>query len=162
MVTMDVPDLKALGVFIRDRRRALDLTQVQLAGRLGWNQERISALEHGRCGTPSLPALARLARSLDIHLSEILQAAGYTALSPNDLGLETLIAEATARLDAINHLVQEQPLDGKLGAVRDDLQRLQDSLSSLIYRVDEQAERHGSGQVYDWLRSGLRPFRPIA
>ncbi|HEX6507060.1 MAG TPA: helix-turn-helix domain-containing protein [Chloroflexota bacterium] len=73
----DGASLENLGAFIRQRRMALDLTQTQLADRLGWVQERISSLERGRYGLPSLPGLARLAAALQTPLAELLAAAGY-------------------------------------------------------------------------------------
>jgi transcriptional regulator with XRE-family HTH domain len=71
------PDLEALGTFIRDRRHRLRLTQTQLANRVGWVQEKISILEWGKYGTPSLPALARLGTALETSLPALLLAAGY-------------------------------------------------------------------------------------
>ena len=67
----------ALGLFIRQRRAELGLTQSALGERTGWKQERISILENGRYGLPSLPALSRLASALECNLSEVLAAAGY-------------------------------------------------------------------------------------
>jgi two-component system, OmpR family, sensor kinase len=69
---------KVLGSFIRERRMELLLTQVQLGERVGWTQERISILENGKYGMPSLPSLSRLASALDTRLSELLAAAGYS------------------------------------------------------------------------------------
>jgi hypothetical protein len=46
-------DLTGMGRFIRERRSALQLTQVQLAEQLSWTQERISVLERGKYGMPS-------------------------------------------------------------------------------------------------------------
>lgn len=37
-------DLPALGGFIREQRTRVNLTQAQLAERVGWTQERISIL----------------------------------------------------------------------------------------------------------------------
>lgn len=71
------PDLTILGTFLRERRQTLGLTQHQLAERLGWQQERISTLERGRYGIPSLPLLARLAEALETPLAVLLEAAGY-------------------------------------------------------------------------------------
>ena len=70
-------DLAELGRFIRARRTSLQLTQAQLGNLLGWGQERISTLEHGKYGTPSLPVLARLADALACSLADLLAAAGY-------------------------------------------------------------------------------------
>lgn len=71
------PDLEGLGRLIVERRQALNQTQTQLAQRLGWVQERISVLEHGKYGMPSLAALVRLAEALDVSLSALVEAAGY-------------------------------------------------------------------------------------
>src|SRR5947209_1318829 len=68
---------KALGQFILERRTSLGLTQAQLADRVGWTQERISIMEHGKYGMPSLPSLSRLEIALGCKLSELLAAAGY-------------------------------------------------------------------------------------
>ena len=79
------PDLAALGTVIRERRRTLRLTQEELAGRLSWSQERVSTLENGKYGMPSLPLLAELAMALDVPLSTILAAVGFEvkALAPD-------------------------------------------------------------------------------
>lgn len=74
----DQADLVSLGAFIRIRRQSLGLTQRQVADRLGWSQERISMLENTRYGLPSLPALARLARALEVPLSALIDAVGFT------------------------------------------------------------------------------------
>ena len=71
-------DLAALGTFIRTRRQELGLTQSELGARLGYVQERVSLLEHGKYGMPSLPALAAMAEALELPLGKILQAAGYS------------------------------------------------------------------------------------
>lgn len=68
---------KAFGVFVRERRQVLGCTQERLAHRVQWTQERISRLENGKYGMPSLPALARLATGLEMPLFEMLVAAGY-------------------------------------------------------------------------------------
>jgi signal transduction histidine kinase/transcriptional regulator with XRE-family HTH domain len=77
MMNVDTADLESLGSFIRGRRQALGLTQTQLGERLGWMQERVSILENGKYGMPSLPALARLAIACEVPLMQILRAAGY-------------------------------------------------------------------------------------
>lgn len=70
-------DLGTLGQFIRDRRKHQRMTQAQLGERIGWAQERISTLENGRYGLPSLPALALLADATVTPLPSLLAAAGY-------------------------------------------------------------------------------------
>ena len=71
------PDLAGLGAFIRQRRIRLHLTQSQLAERLGWSQERISILENGKYGVPSLPALVRLAEALGVPVLALVEVLGY-------------------------------------------------------------------------------------
>src|SRR5579884_3966833 len=71
------PDLPRLGATIRDRRKELVLTQAQLAGRLGWSQERVSALETGKYGLPSLPLLSHLAGALELPLAVLMEAVGF-------------------------------------------------------------------------------------
>jgi two-component system OmpR family sensor kinase len=82
---MDVDDIAArkaqyqaaLATFIRKRRLALHLTQARLAKRLGWTRERISNLESGNYGLPSILALSRLATAMESSLFEMLEAAGF-------------------------------------------------------------------------------------
>jgi two-component system, OmpR family, sensor kinase len=78
------PDLEALGQFVRERRQALGLTQTQFAERVGWVQERVSLIENAKYGLPSLPALVRMAESLDVSLAVLLDAVGYGTMVPND------------------------------------------------------------------------------
>jgi transcriptional regulator with XRE-family HTH domain len=72
------PDLVGLGRFARERRTELGLTQHQLAERLGWSQERVSVLENGKYGMPSVPLLSRLSEALEVPLADILDAAGFS------------------------------------------------------------------------------------
>jgi|SRR5579884_226933 len=69
-------DAEALGRFVREKRRARGWTQSELARRNGWTQERISLIENGKYGLPALPALVRLAESLEIPPDDILAALG--------------------------------------------------------------------------------------
>ena len=71
-------DLVALGTFVRERRSELGLTQTELGDRLGWAQERVSVLEHGKYGLPSLPQLCRLADALHTELDELVRRLGVT------------------------------------------------------------------------------------
>ena len=43
---------------------------------LAWTQERLSTLEHGKSGMPSVQSLARLASGLACSLLDLLQATG--------------------------------------------------------------------------------------
>src|SRR5579875_695646 len=78
----DNVDLTALGTFIRQHRSRLNLTQTQLAESLGWTQERISVLESGKYGVPSVPALVRLADALDVSALQMVEVLGYSIDGP--------------------------------------------------------------------------------
>jgi transcriptional regulator with XRE-family HTH domain len=77
-------DLIAFGCLVRERRKAMGLSQHELGARIDWAQERVSALERGRYGLPSVPSLIRLARSLDISLGVIIGALGFTDVRLDD------------------------------------------------------------------------------
>jgi transcriptional regulator with XRE-family HTH domain len=77
MGTSHEPNLQRFGALIADRRKILGMTQDELAQRVGWSQERISTIERGRYGLPSLPSLARLAGALDLSLVHLLEAVGF-------------------------------------------------------------------------------------
>jgi transcriptional regulator with XRE-family HTH domain len=99
-------DLDGLGTFIRTRRHTLELTQAQLAERLGWVQERISLLEHGKYGMPSLPSLARLATAVEAGLGDVLVSAGYQgALETSEHGTEVAPATSAALLYTLERLI---------------------------------------------------------
>lgn len=74
----NAPNLQRLGSTVRERRRVLSLTQRQLAERLGWSQERVSVLETGKYGLPSLPLLAHLAEALELPLAALTEAVGFS------------------------------------------------------------------------------------
>jgi transcriptional regulator with XRE-family HTH domain len=61
---------KRLGASIRRHRRALGLTQLQLAERMDIQPETVSRLEAGR-HTPSLALLARACEALALELHEL-------------------------------------------------------------------------------------------
>ena len=75
--TSFAPDLVTFGRYIKNCRSRLRLTQEQLAERCGWTQERISILERGLYGTPSLVALACLCAGLEIQRRDVLVPLGY-------------------------------------------------------------------------------------
>lgn len=74
-------DLEGLGRFIRERRKALGLTQAALGSRLDWSQERVSVMEHGKYGLPSLPQLCRLAEVLEVPIADLLAHTGMDLAS---------------------------------------------------------------------------------
>jgi transcriptional regulator with XRE-family HTH domain len=68
---------KQFGAYIRTRRQELQLTQRVLAARCGWTQERISILERGRYGIPSIRGFVTRAADLEVNLADLIEAAGY-------------------------------------------------------------------------------------
>lgn len=110
VATRDTTDLIALGRFVRTRRRTLELTQDQLAERLGWVQERISLLENGKYGLPSLPSLALLASAVECELGDVLVSAGYEcALESSEPNLEV---EAATHAGLFSVLAEWAYLEG--------------------------------------------------
>lgn len=69
--------LRSLGAYVRSRREGLGLTQADLGKRVGYYQERVSAIERGTYGLPSLPALLELAAALEVDLYDLIEAAGF-------------------------------------------------------------------------------------
>jgi transcriptional regulator with XRE-family HTH domain len=65
------PRRKEVGVTIRKRRKALNMTQAELAKRARLTQGYISLLESGRSKAPSLQVAQQIARALDMTLEEL-------------------------------------------------------------------------------------------
>lgn len=63
---------KRLSTVLRERREAVGMTQLQLAKKSKVPQGYISELEAGTKKNPGLAVLKRLARALDVPLSELL------------------------------------------------------------------------------------------
>jgi transcriptional regulator with XRE-family HTH domain len=61
-----------LSTVLRERREAVGMTQLQLAKKSKVPQGYISELEAGTKKNPGLAVLKRLARALDVPLSELL------------------------------------------------------------------------------------------
>jgi len=117
-VPRDNTDLPALGAFIREQRTRMSLTQTQLADRLGWAQERISVLERGKYGVPSLPTLIHLADALDVPVLALVEVLGNRMLgpglngsSPNGAGGNAALHYTLQRLMAIDALTLKEALD---------------------------------------------------
>jgi two-component system, OmpR family, sensor kinase len=146
IVNVDTADLEGLGQYIRSRRQALGLTQTQLGQRLGWMQERVSILENGKYGMPSLPALARLAVACEVPLMDILRAAGYgddarmefnswTAEHPNGPALlytlqQLLAIEVGTMKDALDQA--SDLVAGVMGADKVDAFLYEPAIKSLV------------------------------
>ncbi len=146
MTQVDSADLDNLGRYIRNRRQTMGLTQTQMGERLGWLQERVSILENGKYGMPSLPALARLAIALEVPLTEILTAAGYsdepgdrdtrsTAEQPNGVALLYTLQELVAIDAGTMRDTMDQAADliaGVMGADKVDAFMFEPSTQSLV------------------------------
>lgn len=108
------PDLQRLGELVAGHRKELGMTQAELAAKVSWSQERISNIERGRYGLPSLPSLARLAAALDIPLAGMLDAAGYAVSPAIEVEAHT---DPAALLYALERILEVDGAD--LGAVFD-------------------------------------------
>lgn len=82
----------ALGLEIRRRRTALLWTRAELGKRAGLSPNYIGSIEHGR-RDPGLSAVSRLARGLDVPVSELLGGSGR--LSPAALEMGRLFERAS-------------------------------------------------------------------
>jgi transcriptional regulator with XRE-family HTH domain len=160
-------DLKGLGEYIRARRRKLGLTQTALGERLGWVQERISVLETGKYGTPSLPALATLAQALEAPLSELLTACGLSeAVSGAERAVDIGVETASGRTEAVHStslqiraLAREKDrLVNGLDELNSRLRTVQANLESAnMVRVQVAARRQ---ELHDLMVSMLPP-KPV-
>lgn len=68
--------LKFDGRKLRTLRRAADLTQVELAEEIGMTSEYISMLERGALKNPSVKALAKIAKVLEVGIDEFFHEDG--------------------------------------------------------------------------------------
>jgi len=64
---------KQVGVNIAEARRSAGLSQAQLAARLATASQEVSRLECGRRSCPGLKTLLRVARALEVSLTDLLQ-----------------------------------------------------------------------------------------
>ena len=91
---------KQIGLFIRDRRLALGLTQQQLADKLGITDKAVSKWERG-ISCPDITLLRRLADALAVSVSELLggerEAAAVVPAAVEDVVLDTVAYAETAR-----------------------------------------------------------------
>jgi transcriptional regulator with XRE-family HTH domain len=104
------------GDFIRERRLHLNLTQEELAARMGaaYTQSEISRLERGHIGLPRLSTIIRLAAALKVSVGDVLIAggwfededivAGLTSATAEQDTLATVLAAIEAELDSIRDL----------------------------------------------------------
>ncbi len=64
---------KKMGTLIRALRESKGLTQIQLAGRAELTQGYLAKLENGMKVNPSIMVLKRLAKSLRVPVTELLE-----------------------------------------------------------------------------------------
>jgi transcriptional regulator with XRE-family HTH domain len=83
-------DLPAIGEQIAERRRALKLSQVKLAGKAGLSRATLDALENGRAGEVGFSRITRLLAAL---------------------GLELQVRPASSQRPTLDDLMQEDRLD---------------------------------------------------
>jgi transcriptional regulator with XRE-family HTH domain len=82
---MDEARPRRLGETIRDRRRDLDITQRDLADRIGIDFTYLSKVENDRSDPPSDETLVKIARELDLDEVELLAHAGKVSSAIRDL-----------------------------------------------------------------------------
>lgn len=76
-------DQKETGRFIADKRRAKNLTQEQLAQRLGVSNKTVSKWENGR-NMPDYTIVEQLCKELDITIRELLEGKEWNGLGEQD------------------------------------------------------------------------------
>lgn len=62
----------ALRTMVKRQRKALGMTQAELALKVGVTKQYITMLERGKHRTPSLPTLRKLARALGVPVTDLL------------------------------------------------------------------------------------------
>lgn len=74
-----------------------DMSQAELARRIGWSRERISQLEGGRTPWPSVETFNALARELNVPVTTLLRAAGADIPEERDEELIWIISQLNER-----------------------------------------------------------------
>ncbi len=72
----------SLGFRVKQLRAQQQLTQVELADRMGCDQRTVSAIENGETKLPTQKLLHRMADALNVPETTLLQAAGYIREQP--------------------------------------------------------------------------------
>jgi transcriptional regulator with XRE-family HTH domain len=109
-----------IGNFVRERRQDLNLSQEQLAERVGgsYSQSDISRLERGHIELPRLGTMVSLAASLEVPVGDLLIASGWfteghfisthePAAASAQPSLPTVLDEIEVELDAIQGLERQ-------------------------------------------------------
>jgi len=111
--------MNALGNFVRERRQDLNLSQEQLAERVGGNygQSDVSRIERGQIELPRLGTMVSLAAALEVSIADLLVASGWfdhrhfaaapPAPAPDGLPLTNVLSEIDTELEAIRELERQ-------------------------------------------------------
>lgn len=147
-------DLARLGAFIRMRRQALGLTQTDLGRRIGYYQERISSLERGNYGMPSLPALTELSNALEVNLLDLIHAAGYEEHEAADAAVS---GAAFAGGDVSHLRAETSRLEHGLADLHGRLSETEKQIVTAVeLRQQMQARREEIARQLDRCRSAVR------
>ena len=79
-------DAAVFGRFLAETRRAQDLTQAELAGRIGVTDKAVSRWERG-VGFPDINTLEPLAAALGLTVPELMRSRREEAPSPSRTGM---------------------------------------------------------------------------
>lgn len=109
--------VNALGNYVRERRQDLNLSQEQLAARVGGNccQSDISRIERGHVELPRFPTMVSLASALEVSVGNLLISSGWfqdghfpQAPAPGvpvvGSSLKNVLSEIDTELEAIRDL----------------------------------------------------------
>lgn len=75
---------RRLGIRVRAQREGQDLSQEQLAGRVGVTPQFVGDIERGLRG-PTLETIAAIAEALDVTISDLLDGVDACGLVPDPL-----------------------------------------------------------------------------
>jgi transcriptional regulator with XRE-family HTH domain len=87
-------DQRKIGSYIAEKRRALDMTQMQLAEKLGMSNKSVSKWERGVC-LPDVSVYEELCSALNITLNEFL--------AGEDLAPEKIIEQSEKNIMGVSH-----------------------------------------------------------
>ena len=106
-----------LGKYVYDRRRALKLSQEQLADQIGGNfgQSDVSRIERGFVQQPRMTTMVRMATALEVSVGDLLIASGWFDSAPVAVApapdtapegsfMQGMLTEINAELEAIGDL----------------------------------------------------------
>ena len=126
-------NLVALGSLVRDRRKELGLTQTDLGDRLGWAQERVSLLENGKYGLPSLPQLCRLADGLELPFDALLRSVGLESVNGHatERGEHSGGSEHSLNRQLLTMLDQMHLIEDRLHEAEREMERAQEVRASI-------------------------------